>query len=82
MTGIEVKETIRGFLSRHVRSKVEDDQNLFTSGLVNSLFAMELVLFVEKHFKIKVENEDLDLKNFNSVMAIAEFIGRKSGRVE
>jgi acyl carrier protein len=82
MTGIEVKETIRGFLSRYVKSKVEDDQNLFTSGLVNSFSAMELVLFVEKHFKIKVENEDLDLKNFNTVKAIAEFIGRKSGRVD
>jgi methoxymalonate biosynthesis acyl carrier protein len=79
MTGLEVKETIRGFLSRYVKANVEDDQELLTSRLVNSLFAIELVLFVEKHFKIKVENEDLELKNFNSVRAIAEFIGRKSG---
>jgi acyl carrier protein len=80
MTAIEVKEQIRAFLSRHIKSKIEDDQNLFSSGLANSLFAMQLVLFVEKQFKIKVENDDLDLKNFNSVTAIAVFIGRKSGR--
>jgi hypothetical protein len=42
MTAIEVKEQIRAFLSRHIKSKIEDDQNLFSSGLANSLFAMQL----------------------------------------
>jgi methoxymalonate biosynthesis acyl carrier protein len=80
MAGSEVKEKIRAFLSRYVKSQVEDDLNLFNSGLVNSLFAMQLVLYVEKQFNIKVENEDLDLKNFNSVNAISEFVCRKSGK--
>src|SRR5512143_3458829 len=80
MTDIEVKERIRECISRHVKSKIEIDQNLFSSGLVNSLFAMQLVLFGEKRLKIKVQNDDLDLINFNSVNAIAAFIGRKSGR--
>jgi len=38
---------------------VNDDEDLFAAGLVNSLFAMQLVLFVEKKFSIKVENQDL-----------------------
>jgi len=41
---------------------------------------MQLVLYVEKQFNIKVENEELDLKNFNSVNAISEFVQRKSGK--
>lgn len=80
MAGREVKENILAFLGRYVKTKVEDDLNLFSSGLVNSLFAMQLVLYVEKQFKIKVENEDLDLKNFNSVNAISDFVCRKSGK--
>jgi acyl carrier protein len=56
---------------------VADDEDLFASGLVNSLFAMQLVLFVEKEFSIKVDNEDLDLDNFRSVSAITGFIQRK-----
>jgi methoxymalonate biosynthesis acyl carrier protein len=80
MVGREVKENILAFLGRYVKTKVEDDLNLFSSGLVNSLFAMQLVLYVEKQFKIKVENEDLDLKNFNSVNAISDFVCRKSGK--
>ena len=78
MTSSKVKDKIRHFISRRLKTNFDDDLNLFTSGLVDSLFAMELVLFVEKEFKIKVDNADLDLKNFNSVCAIAGFIVRKA----
>ncbi len=69
---------IRKFLSQHIRvDGLADDENFFMSGVVNSLFAMQLVTFVEKEFGVAVENEDLDLKNFNSVDAIAAFVSRK-----
>ena len=54
----------------------EDD--IFALGFVNSLFAMQLVMFVEKEFGVAVEDEDLDLDNFRSVDAIARLIERKT----
>ena len=55
------------------------DEDIFSSGLVNSLFSMQLVLFIEKEFQLKVGNEDLDLKNFRTLRTISEFvIGKKS----
>jgi len=78
MASAEIKEKTRAFLGKFIQSNhLEDDKDLFASGLLNSLFAMQLVLFVEKEFGIKVENEDLDLKNFNSLNAIAGFVQRK-----
>jgi len=77
MTNVELKDKIRDFITRRLKINIDDDVNLFASGLVDSLFAMELVLFVEKQFKIRVDNDDLDLKNFNSVCAIADFSMRK-----
>ncbi len=78
MTNNEAKEEIRSFLSKVLRdTSFEDDRDLFASGLLNSLFAMELVLFVEEHFKITVDNEDLDLDNFCCIDAISRFIERK-----
>jgi acyl carrier protein len=71
------KDKIRVFLRSHISREITDDTDLFGSGLVSSLFAMQLVLFVEKEFGIKVENEDLDLVNFHSVNALDEFIARK-----
>jgi acyl carrier protein len=80
MTGNETKTRIRSFLSAYLRdTDFGDDRDLFASGLLNSLFAMELVLFVEEDFGIAVENEDLDLVNFCSIDAISRFIARKKG---
>ena len=64
-------------LGTFIKQDVEDDQSLFNSGLVSSLFAMELVLFIEKEFGLEIENQDLDLKNFDSINAVAAFIARK-----
>jgi acyl carrier protein len=54
------------------------DADIFASGLVNSLFAMQLVLFVENEFAIKIDNEDLTIDNFRTINALAELIDRKT----
>lgn len=77
----ELKQTIKGFLSRSFRNgDAADGDNIFALGYVSSLFAMELVLFVEKTFNIKIDDEDLDLKNFCSVNAITEFVENKQNQ--
>jgi acyl carrier protein len=70
---------IRTFLSQffHV-DDLQDDDDIFALGFINSLFVMQMVLWVEKKFAIKVEDEDLDIQNFNTTKAIAEFIERKT----
>jgi len=78
METIEIKKKIKDFLESYIKKvDLDEDEDIFQSRLVNSLFAMQLVLFVEKEFNIKVGNEDLDLKNFSSINAIAAFIERK-----
>ncbi len=78
MTTDEIKEKVRSFLLKFIKNHdLKDDEDLFASRLLNSLFAMQLVLFVEKEFTIKIENQDLDIKNFSSVNAISGLIDRK-----
>jgi acyl carrier protein len=55
-----------------------DDDDLFDSGIVNSLFAVQLMTFIEKEFSIEVGTEDLDIRNFRSLNATATFILNKS----
>ena len=75
----ETKVRIRAFLSRYLRSReFSDDEDIFALGFVNSLFAMQLVMFVEREFNFKVESEDLELDNFRSVEAISGLVGRKT----
>jgi acyl carrier protein len=60
-----------------LRQEIPDDQDMFASGLVNSLFAMTLVAYLESEFAITIESEDLDRDNFRTVDAISGFVARK-----
>lgn len=69
------KELIREFLKKYIKvENMEEDTNIFESGLVNSLFAMQLVKWIEDEFDISITNEQLDLENFKSINAIANLI--------
>ena len=75
----ENKARVREFISRFVgENGLQDDEDIFASGFVNSMFAMQLVLFVEQQFKITIEDEDLDLENFKTINAIAYLVERKT----
>ena len=60
--------------------KLDDDDNLFESGIVNSLFAVQLMTFIERTFAIEVGMDDLDIENFKSLNATAAFVLKKNGR--
>ena len=72
------KETIRNFILDSINiSDLNDDDNLFESGIVNSLFAVQLMTFLEKSFNVEVTMDDLSMDNFESVNATSAFIERK-----
>ncbi len=78
-TNDEIDEKTTSFLAKYIRKKnIDPDRDLFASGLINSLFAMQLILFLEKEFKIRVENEDLDIKNFRTINAMVDLVQRKT----
>lgn len=80
MNSHEIKQALRGFILRSVRvPALGDDDDLFESGIVNSLFAVQLMTFVEKSFSIEVAMEDLEIDNFRSLNATAGFVLKKSG---
>jgi methoxymalonate biosynthesis acyl carrier protein len=69
---------VRQFLSQFFSGCiVSDDHDFFASGFVNSLFALQLVTFVERTFGVTIESEDLDLDNFRTVNAIVGLVARK-----
>lgn len=78
MSGEAIKAAIRGFLSRSFDTDgLADDADIFALGFVTSLFAMQLVEFLESEFTIAVESEDLEIANFESLRAITGFVERK-----
>lgn len=73
------KERIRRFIAEHVRNRdFTDEDDLFRNGYLNSLFALELVLFIEKEYSLTIGSDDLNLDNFRSVNALAGLVERKT----
>lgn len=79
MTQEEIVAAIGGFIRKQLRTELGPDDPIFGSGLANSLFSMQLVLFVEREFGISVLNEDLEMSNFETIGAVARLVARKNG---
>ncbi len=74
---MDVRAQIRSYFGKVITKAVSDEDDIFELGLVDSLFAMQLVIFVEKEFSIVAEREDLDIRNFCSIAALAAFVEAK-----
>ncbi|MBA2213307.1 phosphopantetheine-binding protein [Sellimonas intestinalis] len=77
-----IKEEIRELIKKNLviedeANEINDSDNIFEMGYVNSLFAMKLVNYIEDEYDIIIDNEDLNLQNFFSVDAITAFIKSK-----
>jgi acyl carrier protein len=74
----EIKENVHSFIVRATRVRsLNNSDELFRSGLVTSLFAMQLIDHIERAFPIFVESEEMKLQTFRSVDAIGDFITLK-----
>lgn len=72
-------QTIRQFLVTLVGKdiRIEDDDSLLASQLIDSLNVAELIMFLENSYNIKFENDDLTPDNLDTVNAIVAFLERK-----
>ncbi|MEV0201452.1 acyl carrier protein [Nonomuraea sp. NPDC050691] len=68
---------ILGFVrDRYPQAEITESQDIFALGFVNSLFAMELVMFVEKTFGVTIPNEELRIDNFRTATSMSELVTR------
>jgi acyl carrier protein len=77
----ELKAQIREMIVRDLKlqgvkpEEIKDDAPLFEEGLgLDSLDAVELVVLVQKHFDVQIEDMDEGQAAFKSVQTLAEFI--------
>lgn len=74
----KMKELIKDYVKTNAWGKnIDDDTPIFEFGYVNSLFAIELMCFLEKNFQIKIKTTDLDISNFRTINTICYFVKSK-----
>lgn len=76
VTARAIDEELLSFLGEHIKKAVAPDQDLFKSGLVSSMFAMQLVVHLEELYDIAIIGPELKLDNFRTVQAMTSLVLR------
>jgi acyl carrier protein len=73
-----VKEFIlRNFLFTDDMNAIANDALLIEQGVIDSTGILEVIMFLEESFSIKVKDEEMTPAHFESIDAIAAFIEKK-----
>lgn len=59
------------------KGKIIDDTLIFQEGLLDSMGFVMLLGFLDETFGLKPADEDLIEENFESINAIADYVGQK-----
>lgn len=71
-----IEQNLLRYLESRTSSSWEVDRDLFNTGSLSSLFAMELVVHLEKSFDVVIMGSDLRLDNFRTVRAMTALVRR------
>lgn len=79
-----MKDALREYITQElidgrVYSNLSDDDDLLTSGLVDSLGIMSLVAFIDERFGISVPPEDVTLESFSTIATMANYLESRRG---
>ena len=55
-----------------------DDDSFLEMGIIDSTGVLELVMFLESHFGISVDDEELVPENLDSINSLVNFVKSKS----
>lgn len=71
-----IEQDLLGFVETRTKTTVPPTQDLFATGLVSSMFAMELVVYLEQNFQVAIVGPDLKMDNFRTVERMTELVLR------
>ncbi|MFL6110919.1 MAG: acyl carrier protein [Catenulispora sp.] len=77
MTAVDPGPEIAGFLkSSFPGLAIADEDDIFARGIANSLFTIQLIIFIEQRFALAIPNSELELDNFRTVKAMTALVER------
>ena len=77
----EIRRFITGKFMLNSGDHLDDDMSLLETNTVDSVGILEIVGFIENHFNLKVEDEELTAENLDSINKIVRFIEKKQGKI-
>lgn len=72
-------EYIKNEIMRNRNARLSEEEDLLSSGILDSLAILQLVAYVDEQFGIEVPDQDVVYENFNSVKALTEYLKQYPG---
>lgn len=83
MIKMDIKVKIKEFLQENYifnsENGLDDDDSLLENGIIDSTGVLELILFLEENFQIKINDDEILPENLDSVNNICNFAKIKIG---
>ena len=79
---MNIKKTIRQYILENLlftedESALQDDDSFLAGGIIDSTGVLEIILFIEETFGIKVNDDEMLPANLDSVDKLVAFIKHK-----
>jgi acyl carrier protein len=68
---------VDNFLMGDATALLEDSESLMDTGVIDSTGMLEIVMFLEQHFELKIKDRELVPENLDSVNNLVQFVLRK-----
>jgi acyl carrier protein len=80
-----IKKTIRHYIMENLlfiedESALQDSDSFLDGGIIDSTGVMEIIMFIEETFAIKVDDNEMLPANLDSVDSLTAFVQRKQAQ--
>jgi len=79
-TELQISQALTDYLQSELNQKqmaITAETALIEAGLIDSLTIFKLILFMEEHFAIKIQPEDIVVENFETINSLQALVQRK-----
>ena len=74
----EIKDYIlQELLGNRTETNFSTDEDILSTGMIDSMDVMQLITFIENRFKIKIPPEDMVIENFMTIEAMEGYIEKR-----
>jgi acyl carrier protein len=73
-------EEITNYINEEIDVLVTQEEELLSSGLIDSITIMKLIAHLEETYEIKVPPQDMVIENFNTITSITEYIAQQQNK--
>lgn len=73
----QIKKELMQFLQ--INNEEEENIDLFEKGYLDSFTLVQLLLFIEERYGVKIDEDDINQKRYKSLKDIVSLIGKAYG---